>query len=403
MPAIRGLRRVRGGVNYNGFARFREGTQAYRQSFMEEFNGALESGQIDPENFSIRMLFESVVEGGREMIDSWNPQYQTGRISISEGAGMVTTADFSNITGQIMFAEILKAWENPAFLQDQLTRTVPTPFNGEKIPGVGNVGDVAQVVAEGRDFPTAGVSEEWIDTPATTKRGVIVEVTKEAAFFDRTGEILKRCRDITVSLKINKEKRVLDAVCGITDLYRRNSGAAQATYGATHTNGDFNNLKTSNGLTDWTNVEAAELLFDDITDPNTGDPILIDKTAMSILVPTAKNYSASFALSPDVVRREDRGGSAAGTIVETRGKNPVQSYPVLSNAYVKARSSSSTTWWIGNFQDAFEYRENWPITPVTQPASNHDEFHRDIIQSTRISERGAVAVVEPRKVVKCTA
>ena len=394
---------MRGGVNYNEFARFREGSEGYRQSFMEAFLEGLEQGHIDPNTVSLRMLFESVVDGGREMIDSWNPQYQTGRISIYEGAGAVTTADFSNITGQIMFAEILKTWENPMMLHPQLMNDVQTPFNGEKIPGVGNLGDVAQVIGEGKDYPTAGVSEEYIETPATTKRGVIVEVTKEAAFFDRTGEVLKRCRDITVALLISKEKRCLDAALGITDLYRRNGGAAQATYGASHTNGDFVNLKTSNGLTDWTNVEAAELLFDAITDPNTGEPILIDKTAMQIVCATAKNYSATFALSPDVIRREDRGGSAAGTIVETRGRNPVRNYPVLTNAYVKARTSSDTTWFIGDFKRAFEYRQNWPITPVTAPASNHDEFHRDIIQSTKISERGSVAVVEPRYVVKSTA
>ena len=401
---IRGLRRVRGGVDYNEMARFRSGSQNYRQGFMESFTEGLEAEEINPESFSLRMLFESLIEGGREIIDSWNPQYGPhGRIMLTEAGGVVSTADFSNITGQIMYATILKAWQNPMLLQDQLTRNVPTPYSGEKIPGIGNVGDVAQVVREGRDFPVAGVSEEWIETPQTTKRGFLVEVTKEAAYFDRTGQVLQRCREITTALAINKEKRVLDAVCGITDLYRRNGGAAQATYGSSHTNGDFSNLKASNGLTDWTNIEAAELVFDAITDPNTGEPILIDKTQMQILVATAKNYSASFALSPDVVRREDRGSSAAATITETRGRNPVRPYPVLSNAYVKSRSSSDTTWWIGNFQDAFEYRENWPITPVTSPASNHDEIHRDIIQTTKVSEMGAVAVVEPRKVVKNTA
>lgn len=399
------LRGVVGGVDYNELGRFREGSENYRRGFMEAFNEGLESGQIKPDQFRLRRLFEHLVEGGREILDSWNPENKgsSSYIMLREDGATISTADFNSISGQIIFAAVLEAWDNPMMLHPQLMDDVQTPFRRERVPGLGNFGDIGQTIGEGKPYPTAGFNEEFQDTPETTKKGVITEVTKEAAFFDRLGQVLQHARDLTSILLINKEIRCIDAAVGVTDSYSRNGGAVQATYGASHTNGDFNNLKTSNGLTDWTNVEAAELMFDDITDPNTGQPVMIDKTRMQILCATAKNYSATFALSPDVTRREDRGGSAAATIVETRGRNPVRQYPVLSNAYVKSRSSSSTTWWLGDFRGAFEYRQNWPITSVTRPAGSEAEFRRDIIQESKISEMGTPWAKRPQLVVKNTA
>jgi hypothetical protein len=37
----------------------------------------------------------------------------------------------------------------------------------------------------------------------------------------------------------------------------------------------FDNLQATNALADWTNIEKALLLFDGLSDPNTGEPIAI--------------------------------------------------------------------------------------------------------------------------------
>jgi hypothetical protein len=76
---------------------------------------------------------------------------------------------------------------------------------------------------------------------------------------------------------------------------------------------------------------------------------------------------------------------------------------VHSNQNVKARSSSASTWFAGDFKGAFAYMQNWPAQSSQAPVNSHDEFHRDVAQQWKITERGAPAVREPRKVVKCTA
>jgi hypothetical protein len=249
--------------------------------FWPNFREALEKKHFKHEEFSFGDLFEEFVPDGRELRRSFNPRYGGNSVLLLEAGGAVNTGNFSNITGQIVYSKIMDAYNAPGFIGDRLVETIPTNFSGEKIPGIGQIGDEAESIAEGNPYPLAGFSEEWIETPATIKRGFIVGVTKEAIFFDRTGLILKRAGDVANWVRVNKEKRILDLVLGITTTYRRNGGAAQATYGDT----PFDNLAASNALVDWTDIENALLLFDALSDPNTGEPIVIQPD--QIIVPTA--------------------------------------------------------------------------------------------------------------------
>ena len=70
---------------------------------------------------------------------------------------------------------------------------------------------------------------------------------------------------------------------------------------------------------------------------------------------------------------------------------------------VKQRTSSASTWFIGDPARAFAYMENWPITVVSAPDNSEAEFTHDIVSRFKVSERGAAAVIEPRYMVKCTA
>lgn len=363
----------------------------------QELREAITAGHIKPEHVSIRGLFESLVPDGRELVSSFDPR--TGGSSILlEGAGAVNTTAFSNITGQILYSAVLNAFQDPAFLWPKLVTTIPTVFNGEKIPGIGRIGDAAEAIAEGQEYPLAGLSEEYIETPTTTKRGFITAVTKEAVFFDRTGLIINRASETARWLGVNKEKRVLDVVLGVTDAYVRN-GTAITTYGDNSGNHDWDNLAASNALVDWTDIETAELLFDAMVDPNTGEPVVIMPD--TIIVPTALKHTARMIVNSTSVERVDNQTNA--TTFRNRAANPVSDYTILTSQYVKARTSSATTWYLGEPKRAFAYMENWPIT-VAQAADNSEaELTRDIVARFKVNERGAPTVTEPRRMVKCTA
>ncbi len=367
--------------------------------FYEDLWSGFRNKQINPADYSVRRLFEQLVPDGRQVIESWDIRNANAGINLLEAGNAVDTTAFSNITGQMVYSAVLDAWDQPTFLADALTTTEPSNIlNEEVIPGISNIGDEAEVVDEGHVYPIAGVSEERVITPAKVKRGFIVPVTKEVIIADKTGVLTQRASDVTEQLRINKEKRVLDTCLGITTSYRRNAGSAQATYGDTHTEGTFDNLAASNGLTDYTDIENALLLFDGMTDPNTGDPIIVD--AVDVVIPTALKMTSYRVLNSTEVRQ----GAVSATVPLTLSPSPIlQNFTVHSNAYVKDRTSSATTWFIGNFKKAFKYMEAWPITAEQAPANSEAEFTQDIVARYKVSEMGVPAVVEPRYVVKCTA
>lgn len=362
--------------------------------FFMDLREALKKGEVTPDEFSLAQLFDHFVENGRELRDSFDPKRvgETDMILL-ESAGAIDTAAFANISGQLIYTTVLEPWSNPELIWNQLMDNESTSFSGERIPGLGSIGDMAQAVGEGEEYPLAGISEVFIDTPVTTKQGAIVLITKEAIFFDRTNRVLSEAARVSDYYAVNKEKRCLDAAFGITTIYKRNGAAAAATYG----DSPFDNLAGSNSLVNWQSIETAELLFDAMTDPTTGEPITV--TPDTIVVPTALKHTAKMIVNATMLR------TATNTAaLQTYSDSPISSgdYNVVTGRYVKNRTSSASTWFIGQPKKAFKYMMNWDITSVPMPPNSYMEWSRDVVAGYKVSERGTPAVIEPRYMVKCT-
>src|SRR5262249_23640114 len=127
---------------------------------------------------------------------------------------------FLNVAGQVIYSKIMQAYTQDAFAMSKLVQTIPTRFDGEKIPGVSRIADHVDEVSPGMPYPNLGFGEDYIETPSTTKRGFIVPVTKEAIFFDRTHLVLSRAAEVGEVLGLNKEKRLLDLLIGVTNNYK---------------------------------------------------------------------------------------------------------------------------------------------------------------------------------------
>ncbi|MHC4868002.1 MAG: hypothetical protein ACYTEX_28355 [Planctomycetota bacterium] len=115
----------------------------------EEFGKmwTLEDGSIRPDQFSIReaathLIFDRNGEScGQHFVESLNPKNHGRSLLEAVGGDIVTSAAFSNITGQIVYSKILEEFLMPDLLWPQLCETVPTEFDGEKIPGIAGIGD----------------------------------------------------------------------------------------------------------------------------------------------------------------------------------------------------------------------------------------------------------------------
>jgi hypothetical protein len=366
---------------------------------VKHLSEALREKHLRPEDFSLRDLAEALVPDGREWVRLLDPR-AGGSVVLREASGDgVDVTAFQNITGQLIYSKILEAYNQEAFIASRLVDTVPTRLDGEKIPGIARVEDNIDVVGPGMPFPHLGFGEDYIETPSTAKRGFIVPVTKEAIFFDRTHLVLSRAAEVGEVLGLNKEKRILDVVIGATNNYKSN-GTEQDTY---QTVSPWINELATNELVDWTDVDAAEQLFADMLDPNTGEPILVRPA--SVLVTPAYRHAAH-----RVFKAAEIAFTASGAETQTTAPNPLASYSVFDSRLMYRRiiaagetAADAKKWWfIGDFRRAFAYMENWPITVTQSPTGSEADFAQDIVVRYKASERGAAAVMNPRYVVKCT-
>ncbi len=364
----------------------------------QHLSESLRDGHLAPEDFSIRDLAEAIVPEGRHWVRMLDPR-SSGGVSIMEAGEGVDITAFLNVTGQIIYSKILDAYRQEAFVVSKLVETIPTRLDGEKIPGISRIGETLDEVAPGMPYPNLGFGEDYIETPSTSKRGFIVPVTKEAIFFDRTHLILSRAAEVGEVLGLNKEKRLIDLVIGVTNNYKSN-GTNYSTY---YSSGPWVNTLATNELVDWTNVDAAEQLFAEILDPNTGEPVLVRGT--TVLVMPAYRHAAHRVFNAAEITYT-QAGSATGTTVA----NPLGNYRVEESRLAYRRivasgvtSTNAKKWWfVGDFRKAFAYMENWPITVTQAPTNSEADFNNDIVLRFKASERGAAAVLNPRYVVKCT-
>ena len=331
---------------------------------------------------------------------------------VMEAAGAVGTQVFQNISGQIVFNAILDAYEAPEFVFSKMIPSVPTEFDGEKIAGISAIGDEALVVGENDPYPLAGVVEDWIETPRTRKRGLIVPVTREAIFFDRTGVLLDRCKQVGYWLGYNKEIRAIDcvidenagAVSAMMGGHRYHwKGNSIATFGNTSGTHNWDNLAGTNTLVDYSDIENAELLLDAMTDPENGIITGVYRAAAKHLVVTSQLlHTAKQILTATDLILHAGGYNASASVNERRSPNSLQTYEIVTSPLLAGRQATDTTWFLGNITKAYRWMENFPMTTVEAPTNSHDEFHRDIVAAYKASERGGYATFDPRYMIQAT-
>ena len=365
------------------------------QATTEHVREALAQRHLRPEDFSLRDLAEHFC--GPAWVRALDPR-QDGVVLVEAAGDGVDVTAFRNITGQVVYAKLMEGYQHEAFVVSRLVETIPTRFDGEKIPGVAALGDHAEAIAPGMPYPTYGFGEDYIETPATTKHGFIVPVTREAIFFDRTNLVLQRAAEVGQVLGLHKEKRLLDVLAGIVNPFKWKS----TSYDTYQDSEPWVNLLGSNELVDWTDVDAAEQLLANMVDPHTGEPILV--AGKTVLVSPAYRHAAHRIFQAAEIHYTS---GSTETVVGNplAGQYRVEVSSLLYRRIVAAGTAEADAkkwWFLGDFRRALAYMENWPITVTQAPSGSEAEFTHDIIVRYKASERGAAAVLNPRYLIKST-
>lgn len=376
---------------------------------------AIRTNALDRRQLQVRELFTYCLRDGHAAVESWNPRYGGASGATMQQlmeADAVGVANFSRIIGQFAYSQVMAAYDRPEFVFSKMIQSRPTNFQfGERIPGISRLGDQSAVVTENGEYPRASLSEDFLDTPATTKRGFIVEWTKELIYHNGTTSgqplpLMERLTNVGAELAYNKECRLIDAFIDentTVHRYNRLGRGAIASYSDNSGTHDFDNLQASNALVDWTDVDNARLLFAAMLDPNTGQPISMGMDSMSLVVTEQLRTTANYIRGMTGIELQSGGFATSGNLFKTIAGNPLDlSFNVVCSPLLALRMATDTSWFLGDIAKTVTYLENWPITVVQRGPNSEAEFERDIVGGVKCSEKGVPYVIEPRKTVKST-
>jgi hypothetical protein len=365
----------------------------------------LRSDRMEPEEYGIRPLAEAIC--GHDFVEEYfNPNSGPDMLTLLEsGPGLDPTAmlninTFSLAVAGLVMAQIIKKFNNPAFIGDQLVEIKQTKKNGDKLISTTNIGNKSRTRGIGEPHPRAAFGEQWVKTPETTEQALSVEVTQEAVFYDLTGDVLDTAGGVGKELGYARELAILSMVLGITNSYNYKDTA----YNTYQTATPWINQKT-NLFVDWTSIDVARAMFVGMTDPATGKRILITPT--TILCDDAARGLIGHTLRQTYYEERTDRGADVGVRV-TGGGSPLEallpglkmlSSPLTTDLWTSngvSAANAAKRWFLGDPTEAFAWMENWPLRVRQASATEFVMMDRGLIAAFFANYRGKEATKEPR-------
>lgn len=374
---------------------------------LSELKSAFDARQLKASEFDFGKLFAECF-GYNEFLacksGEQSPQQLFRRVQENDAG--VTTAAFQNISGQIVYSATLEGYQAEEFtFAKMLPEVKATILDGEKMAGITDIGASITARKEADPYQEYGVSENWIFTPPIDDMGLIVSLTWEAVFNDRTGQLLDKANKVGYEIGYNEEVAAIDAVIdeNVTKhRYNWRSAGQIATYGdnsGTHT---WDNLAASNALVDWTDVDNAEQVFNGLVDPFTGRPIMIEPK--HLVVTKQLEQTARRIVSATEIRVATPGFATSANPTVTNMSNPYSNkYTVVTSRLLGSRMATDTSWFLADITKLAKRMVAEPLNVVQAPSNAELDFERRIVSRFRANKRFAHVVVEPRVSVKNTA
>ena len=376
-------------------------------ALVAQMREAIQAGDMRPTDFDFGKLFIACY-GYHDFLQCKEGKQSAQEVfqRVSESDAGVTTAAFQNISGQIIYSGMTQEYKSEDFV---FAKLIPEDkaliLDGEKMAGITEMGDVGAIRKEGDPYQEAGVGEDWIFTPPVPDRGAIVSITWEAVFNDRTGRVMEKAGNTGYWLGYGEEVQAIDCMIDENSLahrYNWRTFGPMATYQdntGTHT---FDNLTAANPLVDWTSINAAEQTLNQVVNPYTGTPILVEPT--HLVVTKQLEQTARRIVNATEINVVTPGFATSGAPTKTAQANPYRDkYEILTSRLLAQRMAVKTSWFLVNPAEAFLRKVAEPLNAVREPSNSKDDFERRIVGRFRANKRYAHVTREPRVAHKSTA
>jgi len=346
--------------------------QAGNAGAVQVIREAFAEGKLKPEDFSLREIWEAC-EGGR---------------SVQEA---VTSDLFPKITGELINAKVVAAYEAAPIIGNKLVTEVPSKLKTETVTGFESI-DTPDEVPEGAPYAEAEFGEKYV-TIDNKKYGRIVSITEEMIHFDQTGQVLARAQRIGEKAALYKEKLILEKVQDVNSDAFKPNGVATALYRTSESSLDDGttlriNSKSSTPFGE-SGMEDAWKLMQKMEDEN-GDPIFINPMNLTVLVP-ADLWVPAQQLAKSTQTPE----SAENAINVFAG-----TFTPLTSYYITKQSA--TTWYVGDFKQDFWWLTVWPLQTLAAKPGSTAEFEKDIKARFKVRFFGGCGAIDYRHSFKFT-
>lgn len=330
--------------------------RAAHREIGKEVGKLLAEGKLDPTKVSFRTLWE-------------------GLVTSQDLEENLTSSAFPNISGQIISKVMIDAYEAFPKEADKLMRTVPSKLKVSRIAGWTALGTIERV-QERQDYPELQPPDEKIQTIVNKKYGGILSLTKEDIYFDQTGELVDRAKQIGEEGARFRQELMFAALC--------DNGGNSLSGADLYSSGNSNLLTTNPlGTTGWETVRKNLLGKKD----ERNKPIWVFGDRPTLVIPPALISTA------EKLQKNEYGdlGTANLDVNLARG-----SFDIVVNPYW---TTNETNWWYGAFKRQFRWEEVWPVEVFMRVGQDTEEgFKADVIQQHKCSFYGGAGAVDTKYV-----
>jgi hypothetical protein len=304
------------------------------------------------------------IEKGAEWVD---------RLRVKDMYEALQSTVFPKAVGALIHKKVLDAYEATPTIGDQLVTIVPSNKKTETIVGF-TAAETPELVPEGTPYQDSSLGEKFV-TIDNYKYGRLISITEETVMFDQTGQIINRCQDIGEKAALFREKQIVQAVCSLDTTVYKPGGVATSFYSNTlHSNA------VNAGLSG-TGLASIKDLMDAQTDSE-GDPILINRSNLILLVPSELEITAY-----NLMRAQQVLGSNNNDPNYWQG-----AYKILSSPFM----TSATNYFIGDFKRDFWYTQVYPLQTMRHVEPSEANWSRDIVAQFKVRYYGGIGAIDYR-------
>ena len=353
----------------------------------------LESGKVTTRDFSFRQLYEELVD------------VPLGADS-AQVAEALNSSSFPTVASKVINKDIIDEYNLALGDVGNLVRESDATRTDEELVVGFTAGDTTPLIRrQGMAYEETSMGEKsWKIIMADFGR--MISLTREVIFEDRTGEVLKRARDIGRAGGHHKQRMIVETIeASARSAFEESSfgganykGSDITLYSNDHSSLDGqtnDNLVASNALVDYTDLEAVYLAFAAMVD-EAGDKISIVPNTM--LVPQALMATASKIMNSQFLHD----GSSNSNVPSYNPVHDIASgstMDIVSSVFL----SSASTWFMGDFSNQLLGLNVYAPATASQGADSELAFTNQIVARFRWSYHYGLGHTDWRYIIKSTA